>query len=106
MIGSTPTGKVLVNAWNGFYYLWSPPTAAAIAGSEVLRGVFRVLLLPLVAIIHATAWVFTSLGAGDFASIVAFSVAALLSVLAYVIAPAFLLRPIASRARRWGRRMQ
>ena len=87
LIGSTPTGKILRDAFNAFYYSWSPPLAQAIAGNAGLQAIFRVLLLPLVGIIHVTAFVFTGLGSGDFASIVAFTVAAALSVTTYIAAP-------------------
>lgn len=88
MIGSTPTGKVLRNAFNTFYYVWSPPIAQAIAQNSILQALFRVLLLPLVWVVHATALVFTALGGGDFAAIVAFAVAAFLSTATYVALPA------------------
>jgi len=70
MIGSSPTGRILRDAWNTFYYSWSPPIAGVIALSSILQAVFRTLLLPLVGIIHITAFVFTALGSGDSASIV------------------------------------
>jgi len=88
MIGSTPTGKVLRDAFNTFYYSWSPPVAAAIAESSLLQALFRVLLLPLVGIIHVTAWLFTTLGSGEFASAIAFTVAAVLSTCTYIMLPA------------------
>ena len=88
MIGSTSTGKMLRDAFNTFYYSWSPPLAQAIAGNAGLQALFRILLLPLVGIIHATAWVFITLGAGDLASITAFTVAATLSVTTYIALPA------------------
>jgi hypothetical protein len=97
MIGSTPTGKMLVDAWNSFYYLWSPAVAAVIAGNELLRAAFRVLLLPLVAIIHVTGWAFAALGGGDFAAIMAFTLAAFLSTAAYVLLPALTVRTVWKR---------
>jgi hypothetical protein len=94
-IGSTPTGRVLRDSWNAFYYSWSPPIAYAIAGSETLRGTFRVLLVPLVAIIHVAGATFTALSwAGDFASIVAFALAAILSVAAYIVGPSLALHTV------------
>jgi hypothetical protein len=94
MIGSTPTGRILRDAWNTFYYSWSPPIAGVIASSSILQAVFRALLLPLVGIIRMTAFVFTTLGSGDLASVVAFTVAAGLSITAYVLIPAFAVRRV------------
>ena len=88
LIGSTPIGHPIVQAWNAFYYSWSPPVAAAIAESSLLQAIFRILLLPLVAIVHITAWVFASLGSEDFASAIAFAVAAVLSTCTYIVLPA------------------
>jgi len=88
LIGSTLTGKILRDSFNTFYYSWSPPIAQAIAGNGGLQALFRILLLPLVAIVHITAWVFASLGSEDFASAVAFAVAAVLSTCTYIVLPA------------------
>jgi len=92
LIGSTVIGRPIVQAWNTFYYLWSPPVAATIAQNSNLQALFRTLLMPLVAIVHVTAWVFTALGSGDFASVVAFTVAAALSISIYIAVPALLIR--------------
>ena len=93
LIGSTWTGRILVAAFDAFYYLWSPTVASAIANSELLRAVFRVILLPLVAIVHATAIVFTStknvVGTADVASVVAFVAAAIMTIAVYVVLPLF-----------------
>jgi M6 family metalloprotease-like protein len=91
VIGSTHMGRGLVNAFNTFYYAWSPAVAQAIAGNELLRALFRILLLPIVGIVHIAALVFTSVadavGSRDAASVVAFMVAASLSVIIYVSLP-------------------
>jgi hypothetical protein len=87
MIGSTQTGRTLVNAFNVFYYSWSPRIAQAIAQSSTLQALFRILLAPLVLIIHVTAWTYITVGNGAFASVIAFAVAAALSTFAYVILP-------------------
>jgi len=92
LIGSTVIGRPIVQDWNAFYYLWSPPVAATIAQNSNLQALFRTLLMPLVAIVHVTAWVFTALGSGDFASVVAFTVAAALSISIYIAVPALLIR--------------
>jgi hypothetical protein len=91
LIGSTPTGRALVIAFNAFYYSWSPSLARIIAASGALRAVFRVLLLPLVATVHATALVFTTAGiitgSPDAASAVAFLSAACMTLVAYAALP-------------------
>ena len=91
MIGSTPTGRGLVDGFNAFYYSWSPLLAERIAGNGLLRAIFRVLLLPLVGIVHITALTFTSLASmtknADVASVVAFVAAAAMTLTIYVVLP-------------------
>ena len=99
LIGSTPTGKTLRDAFNAFYYSWSPPVAATVAQSSDLQALFRILLLPIVAIVHATAWVFTTFGSADFASVVAFGVAAVLCVGTYIVLPVVVIRGAWKRIR-------
>lgn len=85
MIGSTPTGRILRDAFNTWYYSWSPPVASWISTSETLRAVFRVLLIPIVVIVHVAGYVFEGLGGGDLAAVIAFSAAAALTIGAYVM---------------------
>lgn len=92
MIGSTPIGSMLRDDWNWFYYLWSPPIAGVISTSPTLQALFRVLLLPLVGIIRTTGWMFTMLGSGDFAAVMAFTAAAVMSTAVYVLAPTMTVR--------------
>ena len=91
MIGSTPTGRGLVDGFNAFYYSWSPPLAERIAGNGLLRALFRVLLLPLVGIVHITALTFTGMASmtenADVASVVAFVAAAAMTLTIYVALP-------------------
>ena len=91
LIGSTSTGRVLVEAFNGFYYSWSPWLAEAISASALLRAVFRVLLLPLIGIVHATALIFAAIGtmtgSADVASVIAFLAAASMTLVVYVALP-------------------
>jgi hypothetical protein len=113
MIGSTPTGRVLRDAFNTWYYSWSPLVASWISTSGTLRAVFRELLVPIVASVHVAGYVFEGLGGGDFASVIAFSAAAALTIGAYVMLSAlplscvfwFLRRRISKgtqrRATRW-----
>jgi len=104
LIGSTPTGKALVHAFNIFYYSWAPPLAAAIAGSEILRAVFRALLLPLAGIVRVTAVTFSALasmtGNRDVASLLAFLGAASMSGGAYVALPALVTAKLERKIRR------
>jgi hypothetical protein len=96
-------GRVLVNAFNTFYYAWSPAVAQVIAGNEFLRAFFRVLLLPIVGIVHIAALVFTSVaqavGNRDAVSVAAFLVAASLSVMIYVALPVLAVTKLAQTVR-------
>jgi len=91
LIGSTQVGHGLVEAFNAFYYSWSPPLARTIALSATLRAVFRVLLLPVVWIVRVTAAVFTAAvflsGDAQAASVVAFMLAASMCLVSYAVAP-------------------
>jgi len=94
MIGSNEVGRSIVNGWNTFYYSWSTPLAQLITTHSTLQPVFRVLLLPLVGTIHATASIYnlTALVNLTFASIIAFLFAAIASTIAYILAPLFTIR--------------
>jgi hypothetical protein len=91
LIGSTPTGGILVDGFNAFYYSWSPSLARIIAANEILRAAFRVLLLPLVAIVHVAALMFTAAGiitrSPDVASAVSFLSAACMTLTTYAVFP-------------------
>jgi hypothetical protein len=96
LVGSTPVGRILRDAFNAFYYSWSPPIAEAIAASPQLQALFRILLQPLVWIAHATAHTYTviaaSTGSADAASVVAFTAAAAMTIATYIITPALAIR--------------
>ncbi|WP_455368618.1 CFI-box-CTERM domain-containing protein [[Eubacterium] cellulosolvens] len=89
MIGSTDTGKILVSGWNTFYYSWSPYVSNIISHSETLQYTFRILLLPLVAIIHSTANIYSGIAPLSLtsASIIAFIFAAVSSTVIYFVIP-------------------
>lgn len=89
MIGSNNVGKVLVDGWNRFYYSWSPPVAAAIAGSSALKVVFSVALLPLLGTMHMVAYQYNLLASVNpvFASVSSFITAVVLSILIYIALP-------------------
>ena len=104
LIGSSHAGRILVAAFNGFYYSWSPLLGREIASSQVLRAVFRVLLLPLVWIVHAAALVFTTFagttGNSNLASVLAFLLAALVAMSVYIVLPALAVTKLERRVRR------
>lgn len=91
LVGSSRTGTLLVGAWNALYYAWSPEVALVISGSQFMQAAFRILLLPLIAIVHVAAQVFWTVfsftGVLDIASVAAFGAAALLSIATYVALP-------------------
>jgi hypothetical protein len=47
-VSSSFTGENFVNIFLLWYYSWSPPVARIISGSNLLRGIFRIILTPLV----------------------------------------------------------
>jgi hypothetical protein len=87
LIASTPTGKTLRDAFNAWYYSWSPPIAQVVSANPVLQAIFRILLQPIVAIVHIAAWTYMSIGGGDTAAVAAFTIAAILAVAAYIATP-------------------
>jgi hypothetical protein len=89
VIGSSKVGKSMVDAWNTFYYSWSPPIAEFIAKYSFTKPIFQVLLMPLVAIIHVTNSVYSIAAYVNmsFASIVSFIFAAFSSITFYVLIP-------------------
>ena len=94
MIGSNEVGRMLVEGWNAFYYSWSPPIAEWVINSKPLQIAFRILLLPLVAIVHCTAYVYAILmpiGLAS-ASVVGFLFAGTLSTIVYIMTPVLTLR--------------
>jgi len=91
LIGSTPSGRTLVEAFNTFYYAWSPAVAEVIAGNALPRVVFRIILLPLVGIVHVSAMIFRTValmtGQTDRASVFAFVAAAVMTISVYIALP-------------------
>jgi len=106
LIGSSRVGRELVEAWNAFYYFWSPTVANLIAGNDWVRSLFRILLIPLVGVTHLTAGTFTILTAinMDLASITAFTVAAVLSIEVYAVLPMAALATVLKKVHRSRRR--
>lgn len=101
LIGSTATGKILRDAFNVFYYAWSPTVAEIIEAYEPLRVFSRILLLPLVGTVHFAAVAFELLGGGDIASLICFLLAAGLVITIYVAAPILLLGSAVARTTRY-----
>ena len=91
LIGSTPSGRTLIEAFNTFYYAWSPAVAEVIAGNGLLRAIFRIILLPLVGIVHVSAMIFRTValmtGQTDRASVFAFVAAAVMTISVYIALP-------------------
>jgi hypothetical protein len=97
VVGSTPIGRKIVDWWNWWYYLWSPPIAAFISDKPWLRAVFRILLIPVSISVRAADLTFNTSEGGNFGSVIAFLFAAMISTLAYVALPILVIR-LTSRA--------
>jgi hypothetical protein len=89
MIGSNEIGRQIVTNWNVFYYSWSPPIAQYIRDYEPLQLVFRIILTPLVGIIHITALIYSksALISPTFVSVISFMFAAFSSILIFISLP-------------------
>jgi hypothetical protein len=91
LIGSTPSGRTLIEAFNTFYYAWSPAVAQVIAGNGLLKAVFRIILLPLIVIVHVCALIFRTVAhmtrQRDMASLFAFVGAAVMTISVYIALP-------------------
>ena len=96
MIGSNHVGRMLVDGWNTFYYSWSPPIAEWITNSKTLQAAFRILLLPLIATVHLTAFIYTTTAIFNLtlASVIAFLFATISSMALYVVIPVISFRAI------------
>ena len=101
MIGSNELGRTLVNVWSLFYYSWSTPIARLIAGHDLLRPTFRILLLPIIGTVHITAYTYSTFSVinSALASVIAFLFAALLSTAIYVLVPLLTIRTMYSKRR-------
>ena len=56
---TTFAGSSFMNAFNGFYYSFSPSVASVIADNSGLRDVMKVVLYPLLGILHMSSGVFS-----------------------------------------------
>jgi len=102
MIGSNEVGRILVVGWNEFYYSWSPTIAETISSSEILRSASSVFLVPLIAITHITAIVYSTVSLLNpvVSSVIAFLSAAVLSITIYMMMPFFVIHKIYNRIKK------
>ena len=56
---TTFAGSSFMDVFNAWYYSFSPSVASGISGSEALRGAMKVILYPLIGILHLGYWVFS-----------------------------------------------
>lgn len=56
---STYAGSNFMTVFNGFYYSFSPTVASVISVNDPLRGIMKVLLYPLIGILHLSSAVFS-----------------------------------------------
>jgi len=96
MIASNQIGEVLVAQWNTFYYSWSPPIAHLISTQKMLQQISQALILPLIAVIHGTASIYSNIAYLNLsiASLVAFLFASIASTTIYIITPFYGVRII------------
>jgi hypothetical protein len=99
MIGSNEIGRMLIVGWNNFYYSWSPTIAEIISNSKILRSASNVLLVPLIAVTHMTAVIYSTVSLLNpiVSSIVAFLSAAVLSITIYLLIPFLVIHKIYNR---------
>jgi hypothetical protein len=92
MILSTETGSSFYIAFNAFYYSWSTSVARFIQANPILKPVFKVLIYPLLGILHLTTTLSTPLFSStpEIASITAGFIASSLIGIVY-IAPLLIL---------------
>lgn len=102
MIGSNEVGRILVVGWNDFYYSWSPTIAETISGSEIIRSISSILLVPLIAITHITAFIYSTISLLNpiISSVVAFLSAAVLSITIYMLTPFYIIHKMYDRIKK------
>jgi len=101
VIGSTPIGKILRDAFDAFYYSWSPPVAAVVAESSGLQAIFRILLIPISIAVRIADTTFHATGEGNTGSIVGFVLAAVFTITTYIALPALVIEQASSRLLRF-----
>jgi hypothetical protein len=89
MIGSNEFGENIVLGWNAFYYSWSPQLAKWIDDYVYVKPMFRVLLMPLIAIVHSTSIIYVVIASFNsvLASVFSFVFASVLTSIVYIALP-------------------
>ncbi len=102
MIGSNEVGRILVVNWNNFYYSWSPTIAETISSSEIIRSTSRVLLIPLIAITHITAFIYSTISLLNptISSVIAFLSATVLTIVIYMMIPFYVIHKFYNRIKK------
>ena len=99
MIGSNEFGENIVLGWNAFYYSWSPQLARWIDDSMYVKLMFRVILMPLIAIIHSTSIIYVVIASFNnvLASVFSFVFASVLASIVYIALPITIVLAIVRR---------
>lgn len=85
MVLPTFAGSSFMAAFNSFYYSFSPNIASIIADHEPIRSVMKVVLYPLIGILHISAAVFTVFSFNpEFSVVTSGLVASVLIALIYI----------------------
>jgi len=91
LIGSTSIGRALRDGFLIWYYWWSPPVAQYISDKPALQAIFRFLLAPVSVSVRIADGTFHAIGGGSLGSLLAFALAAIFSILSYIVFPSVLL---------------
>ena len=99
MIGSNEFGENIVLGWNAFYYSWSPQLARWIDDYMYVKPMFRVLLMPLIAIVHSTSIIYVVIASFNnvLASVFSFVFASVLTSIVYIAFPITIVMAIVRR---------
>jgi len=99
MIGSNEFGENIVLGWNAFYYSWSPQLARWIGDSIYIKSMFRILLMPLIAIVHSTSIIYVVISPFNnvLASVFSFAFASVLTSIVYIALPITIVLAIVRR---------
>jgi hypothetical protein len=99
MIGSNEFGENIVLGWNNFYYLWSPQLSRWIEDSMYVKPIFRILLIPLIAIVHSTSIIYVVIASFNnaLASGFSFVFASVLTLIVYIALPIIIVLAIVRR---------
>jgi hypothetical protein len=85
-VSTTFAGSIFMTGFNEFYYSFSPAVASTISGNEALREVMKVILYPLIGILHLSSAVFSFFSfSSELGVVIAGLVASLLIAIVYVM---------------------